>query len=415
MRACVHRGTREIGGSCVEVEHDGHTLVLDVGRPLDAGLFDNVPIPDVRAFHFKETSRVAVLLSHGHPDHYGLIPGIPPGIDVYLGEATQRILREAQFFSPAGADIEAAGYLRDRQPIRLGPFIVTPYLVDHSAFDSYGLLVEAGGRKLLYSGDIRATGRKAKVFEHFVARPPADIDVLLLEGTSIRAEDPSAPGLSEWDVEELCIKLFREASGMVLACYSGQNIDRMVTLHRAARRSGRKLVLDLYGAGIARATGRPQTIPQGDWEDVHVYVPRNQRVLVKQAKQFERVARVRSRRLYPEDLAPHASELVMTFRNSMRSEIEAAGCLEGAHAIWSMWPGYLDQPSGERLLGWFEERSIPLTILHASGHAGPDDLQRYAAAVKAKEVVPIHTLHAERFSELFENVRIRKDGEWWEI
>ncbi len=105
----------------------------------------------------------------------------------------------------------------------------------------------------------------------------------------------------------------------------------------------------------------------------------------------------------------------MTFRSSMRSEIERAGCLDGAHAVWSMWSGYLDQPSGKRLLAWFDERSIPLTMLHASGHASPDDLQRYAAAVKAKEVVPVHTLHAERFGELFENVQLREDGEWWEV
>ena len=109
MRVCVHRGTREIGGSCVEVEHEGHTLVLDVGRPLDAGPNDDIPIPDVRAFQLDEPSRVAVLISHGHPDHYGLVPGIHPAVGVYLGEATQRILKEAQFFSPAGADIKAAG------------------------------------------------------------------------------------------------------------------------------------------------------------------------------------------------------------------------------------------------------------------------------------------------------------------
>ena len=415
MRACIHRGAAEIGGSCVEVQHDGHTVVLDVGRPLEFGFRDDVPIPDVEAFRVDSPRRVAVLLSHGHPDHYGLIPGIPPGIPVYLGEATQRILKEAAFFSPAGAEIEAAGYLRDRQPIRLGPFIITPFLVDHSAFDSYGLLVEAGGRRLLYSGDIRASGRKAKVFEHFLAHPPGNVDVLLLEGTNVRTEDPSVPSLTERDVEDLCVELFLRTDGMVLACYSGQNIDRMVTLHRAARRAGRNLVLDLYGAAIARATGRPDTIPQGDWDSVHVYVPQSQRVLVKQARQFERTAQVRSRRLYPQDLASRAGDLVMTFRSSMRHEMHRAGCLDGAQAVWSMWAGYLEQRSGERLLAWFEEHGIPLSILHASGHASPDDLQRYAAAVSAREVVPIHTLHAERFHELFDNVQMREDGAWWTV
>ena len=33
----VHRGTRQIGGSCIEIAHpDGDRLILDAGRPLDA-------------------------------------------------------------------------------------------------------------------------------------------------------------------------------------------------------------------------------------------------------------------------------------------------------------------------------------------------------------------------------------------
>jgi hypothetical protein len=36
-RVCVHRGTQQIGGSCIEIMHpDGARLILDPGRPLDA-------------------------------------------------------------------------------------------------------------------------------------------------------------------------------------------------------------------------------------------------------------------------------------------------------------------------------------------------------------------------------------------
>ena len=38
--------------------------------------------------------------------------------------------------------------LSDRKALQIGPFIVTPYLVDHSAYDAYALLIEAGGRRL---------------------------------------------------------------------------------------------------------------------------------------------------------------------------------------------------------------------------------------------------------------------------
>jgi ribonuclease J len=45
LKAIIHRGAREIGGSCVELECDGQRLVVDIGRPLDAGLDDYLPLP----------------------------------------------------------------------------------------------------------------------------------------------------------------------------------------------------------------------------------------------------------------------------------------------------------------------------------------------------------------------------------
>jgi ribonuclease J len=278
-----------------------------------------------------DRSIVGLMVSHGHPEHYGLVDRAHASVPVYLGEATQRILREAAIFTRGGADLAAAAYLRDRTPLRIGPFTVTPYLVDHSAFDAYALLVEAAGRRLFYSGDFRAHGRKSALLERLLREPPPAVNVLLLEGTNI-GSSPARPGPSEYDVEERCVKLFKATSGMVLACYSAQNIDRLVTLFRAAQRSGRTLVLDLYAATMARATGR-STIPQADWDGVRVFVPLSQRIKVKEAQEFERVAWLRDRRLFARELAGRAGELVMTFRGSMAAELDRAGCLNGARAV----------------------------------------------------------------------------------
>lgn len=79
------------------------------------------------------------------------------------------------------------------------------------------------------------------------------------------------------------------------------------------------------------------------------------------------------------------------------------------------WRGYLDETSGVRLRDWLAGRRIPLNILDSSGHASPVDLQRFAAAIDAREVVPVHTRQATGYSELFANVRERADGEWWAV
>lgn len=413
MRACIHRGAREVGGSCVEVEHEGWRILLDLGLPLTAGIDAESRLPAVTGLAGGDASLLGIIVSHGHPDHWGLVPDAHKDVPVFIGEATQRILREAAFFTPTGADLRANGFLRDRQPFSLGPFTITPFLTDHSAFDAYSILIEADGRRLLYTGDVRAHGRKRGVFDRLVGEPPESINVLLLEGTHVGREQ-GEPSLSEEELQPELARVFGATEGLVLACYSPQNIDRLVTVFKAAKQSGRKLVLDLYAASVTRASGNPR-IPQAQWDDVLVYVPLSQRIRVKRSGEFERTAAIRRQRVFPEQLAAQASSFVMTFRGSMARELERVGCLDRAHCVWSLWPGYLENPSGERMRQWLTNRQIPLTVLHSSGHAMVEDLQRLAAAISAERVTPIHTSAPHLYESLFANVELRADGEWWDV
>jgi ribonuclease J len=302
--------------------------------------------------------------------------------------------------------------LRDRETIRLGPFSVTPLLVDHSAFEAFALVVEAGGRRLLYSGDLRAHGRKPRTWQLLIDRPPSNIHALLLEGT--RLTRTSDGNVTEKDVEDEIAALARSTQGLVLAYYSGQNIDRLVSVYKAARRAGRVLILDLYGAAIAAATGRA-TIPQADWTTVRVFVPAAQRRAIIETAAFDEIEGIRNSRIFPEELRALAPRAVLTTRGSMTQEIERANCLDGATAVWSMWPGYLEQPGGARVKAWLEQRGIPLRVAHASGHAAVSDLQALAAAISADKVVPIHTEGADRYAHLFERVSVHEDGAWWRV
>lgn len=201
---------------------------------------------------------------------------------------------------------------------------------------------------------------------------------------------------------------------MILACYSAQNIDRLVSLYRAARRARRIFVIDLYGAAVAAATGR-STIPQASWEHVRVYVPRAQRQRVIERQSFEELEAIKAARIYPEELRARAGELVFTTRGSMTRELDHAHCLLDAAAIWSMWPGYLQKDSGQRFAAWLEQHKIPLSHIHASGHAAPADLAALAAAVAPKRVVPIHTSAPERYEKLYLSIEVHGNDIWWDV
>lgn len=417
MRARIHRGASEVGGSCVELEAvSGERLLLDLGLPLWAESPAAVMPPAVAGLEEgNDGSLLGVVLSHGHPDHFGLIESSSRDVPLFAGEAAGRILGEAAFFSPFGLRRRLAGSLSDRTPLQIGPFRLTPYLVDHSAFDSYALLVSADGRRLFYSGDVRAHGRKTALFERLIAAPPTGVHVALLEGTTVgRRPEASVAPQSEQEVEERCVKLFRNTPGMALACYSPQNIDRLVSVYRAAIRSGRDLVLDLYAAAVVRATGN-KSIPQPDWKRVRVYVPISQRVRIKRSEQFWRVDELGASRIYVEELSQNPQNWVMSTRASMLDELERGDCLGSASALWMMWPGYLENDSGRHALEALDRLGIGLDVVHASGHAPVVDLQRLATALNANPLVPIHTDAPERFVELFERVRLHADGEWWEV
>lgn len=413
MRVRIHRGTCEIGGTCVELAHDGARLLLDLGLPLDATANDATCHPPVEGLD-GGGDLLALILSHGHRDHVGLSHLTGPNLPVALGAATLRILQAAAAFVPDTWVPPNTVTFGNGQSLTFGPFTVTPILVDHSAFDAYALLVEAGGQRLLYSGDLRAHGRKSALFESLVRSPPRDIDALLMEGSSLGRLDAERRFPTEDEIENRFVARFREMTGLALVAASAQNIDRVVSLYRACKLTDRTLILDLYAAEILAATGHP-SIPQSDWSNVAVFVPHHQRVRIKRDGRFDLLARHGRQRIYGEHLAALAPRAALLFRHSLLPDLDRAGCLAGAEAIWSQWDGYLRQPRGQALAADLAARDIPLTHAHTSGHASVPDLKRLVAAIAPRRLVPIHTFEPQRFPALFgTSVDIKEDGQWWE-
>jgi len=412
MRGRIHRGAQEIGGTCLELEAFGKRIALDIGLPLDQEASE-VLVPPVSGFREPDKRLLAVAISHPHQDHYGLAQYLRPEIPILIGEAAHRILEAASHFGPAGTTFRHVRHLKDRKAIGVGPFRITPYLVDHSAYDAYALLVEVAGKRLFYSGDVRGHGRKAGAFERLLRQPPPNVDVLVLEGTTIgRTQAEAFP--RERDLEAQFIAHMRGTRGLCLVWVSGQNIDRIVTIFRACKRARRQLVLDLYTAEVLRATGNPK-IPQGDWDGVRVYLPEAQRRLVRRKALFASLNRYRSHRLFPEHLAEEAGRSVLLFRPSMAVDLERAKCLKEARLIYSLWAGYLKEKRLQSFREWLKRMRIPLTHIHTSGHASVADLKRLARAIRPKCLVPIHSAGPGRFAELFDRVEQKHDGVWWGV
>ena len=333
-----------------------------------------------------------------------------------MGRATERIMRAAVDFVPDAFAPTAWKHLENGKSLQIGPFGITPHLVDHSGFDAYALEIEAGGRRMFYSGDLRAHGRKSKLFERMLKKPPKNIDVVLMEGSSLGriANDEAFP--TEKSLERTFIERFKATPGMVLVVCSAQNIDRVVTIYRAAKQTDRTLVVDAYAAEVLKATGY-DSIPKPvrGWLNIAVFIPQRQRVHLVRKNIAPIVDSYRGFRLWPEQLAEQATRTVMLFRPWMLGDLERAKALTGAKAIWSQWDGYLKEGPGARFKAECEVRGIPFEVMHTSGHASIADLKRFTTALSPNALVPIHTFGASQFPKLFENVVLHRDGEWWEV
>lgn len=282
--------------------------------------------------------------------------------------------------------------------------------MDHSAFDAYGFLVQAGKKSLFYTGDFRGHGRKAKLLEQLIKHPPK-VNALLMEGTLI-GERTNELTISEDDLQKNFVRVIKETLGIVLVSLSSQNIDRLVTVFKAAKQTDRRLIIDFYTAEILDRLKEHAKLPHPSWGPIHVCYPRFI------SKRFEDIGlktileKHRSNGIRWTKLHELESKAVMLVRPGFLYDIKKYLDLKDASWIYSMWPGYFERSKSLRKLkSYLESKNVHYEYLHTSGHATLSDLKRLAEAMSPDIIIPIHTFHPDRFQKHFPNVRMMKDGE----
>jgi len=413
MKVRIHRGTKEIGGNCIELSSSGKSIILDLGMPLTITNQDDAELPEIPGLKEGDNpDLLGIIISHPHQDHYGLIPKVHPAVPIFIGKDAHAILEASSPFSPFGISLDCVTHYQNRNLFAIGPFKITPYLNDHSAYDAYSLLVEADGETLFYTGDFRTHGRKAGVFKQLLESGPKDVDVLLMEGTNIGRGLKSDKLVTEDELENNIRDVIASTGGLALSWFSGQNIDRFVTFYKAAKRADRIMIVDLYIAHILDAIDNP-SLPSPKNSDLRVFLPSRMRSKIIREKNFDLVSPYYDNRIYPEEIKDSASKYLMTFRPVMCTDMEKAECLSDATLIYSMWTGYLEQGRDD-IRDWCRQHSIRFEICHTSGHSDISGMQQLAKALSPKRLIPIHSFKPEFYEDYFSNVEQMEDGEWWD-
>jgi len=408
MEVTIHKGSHEIGGTCIQVSSGQSTILLDVGLPLST---DSQPV---------DVSRLAVdaaLVSHPHQDHFGLIASLPAGTPVYMGKLARSLIDATRVF--IGKDRYTLDFheFKAWQPFAIGDFTITPYLVDHSATDAYAFLIEAEGRRLFYSGDLRSHGRKGVLFRNLVKRPIRDIDVLFLEGTMLHRNNDLFP--DETAVENTIFQTIRQQKNISFLLASSQNIDRIVSAYRACKRAGKLLVIDIYTAWVLEQLRQvTQNTPAMDWLEVRVFATDayNERLKANPAYFGDFGKRLYRRRVKREELhATPESFLYFGKMSSFRFIDEFKNAAAPVNVIYSQWLGYLDGTcpeyfGSEKVSAFRSDPAVNFVYAHTSGHATVEDLQKLVEALTPKMLVGVHTESPEDFKTMFPRAQRATDG-----
>ncbi|MFA5104787.1 MAG: MBL fold metallo-hydrolase [Candidatus Margulisiibacteriota bacterium] len=427
MRLTIHRGTKEIGGTCIEFQSNDSRIIADLGIPLVFGgkdqPFDSKILekksarqllvagilPAVDGLYAGSDPGVdAVLISHSHLDHYGLLRYIHPDVPIFLSEGAKNMIEISDMFTPHRTGKLNARIIRDNNKVKASGFKITPFLVDHSAFDAMAYLIEDDKTRVFYSGDFRGHGRKSALFKKMVSSPPKDIDCLIMEGSMLGRADQVYK--NEIDVEQGIKDILEKKENIAFLFVSSQNIDRLVSAYKACRKTGSTFVIDLYTAFILHKLGeKTKSLPQYNWPNVRVKFFKFHADKIAEAGHEKLLYLFNQKKIEMEEINRSKEKVLMILRdNSLFPRVvRYIQPINGSVIIYSMWEGYLTDKFQE----YCRDKGIVIKQIHTSGHATLRDLKAFASALNPKTLLPIHTFEPGQYPALFRNVRIMKDGE----
>jgi len=358
------------------------------GENLEELIYEGI-LPDVRGLYKNEEKAVdGILLSHFNLDHYRFSDYVNPNIPVYMSRGARELIDITNIFRAKNSGNINTSIIRHLRDFEVGSFKVTPYLVDHFAFDALAFLVEADGERVFYSGDFRGSVRGSILFDRIIKDPPTDVDRLLMEG----AMPPAGENMcaDEGSVQKRIEKILKGSDSITFLFASSQNIDRLVSAYKACLKTDSIFVIDIRTAFILDKLRKvSKNIPQFNLKNMRVKFTKDQAEALACAGYRALLYAYNKRKIDMFEVNRKKEKILMLAGdNSMfPSVLKDIDKLGSAKIIYSMREEYLTDKFRE----YCDRRGLVIEPAHTSGHAAVDDIKDFTNAMRAKKVIHINT------------------------
>lgn len=388
-----HKPTNKIGGTIAEICTKKSRIIIDMGADLPE--YDNPnkkqAIPQIEGVTFGASRCDGVFITHYHGDHVGLYSKVLKGIQIYSGKATKEMLLVKEKQLEAAKLIEKGSALLierfDTFNIGVkksyGDIKITPFLVDHSAFDAYMFLVEAEGKKILYTGDFRMHGFRGKGVIPMLEKYVGSVDLIITEGTMFSRSNNEPQ--TEKELSDHLIKVISDHKYVFLLC-SSTNIDRIAGASSAVAQAGRILVVDEFQKKML-------DVVEKNSNNCELY--KFQKIFMYKNKYTDESQKK------VDDFMKRKGFCMLVRANGASSEggnkfIRVINKYKDAVILYSMWSGYKTKDKEVKV---FIRKCNGRKVieLHTSGHASIKAIKEVCELVKKKNTVimPVHTENSQ--------------------
>lgn len=422
----IFRGSHQIGGCAAEISTKKQRIIIDFGANLPDSDSDAISDEELVRAVFDGRPCDGVLFSHYHGDHIGLYKKIPRDIPMYIGHTAKKlleILTERLDMVPCTTEIglpliQGMKCYYPNKRLIFGDIAVTFLAVDHSALDAYMFLIEAGGKRILFTGDFREHGIAGEnnTLEKLLNAYIGEVDILITEGTMLSRTDEARQNSirTEKELGKRAAELFRENKQSVILV-SSTNLDNIMEFYHALP-WGMDIVCDAYQARLMLTAmeEKGKYYPKYRPEMIHgkprrLYIVGELEELGAEQNCYKADFSI----LKKKGFAMLARENKPMFRKITEK-------LDDPLIIYSKWTGYLKgRHHDPKITDFIGDRRME--TLHTSGHAYAETIEKLIRLTKPKTIIPMHTECADSMSKMSvfapysDKIKVLQDGEQFDF